>query len=90
MGKISKRRLKKSVKSVDGWKGWRLNTPDGNFLTKLFETGQLSPAAMPAWIKEHYPQFKKYKKDSFSSGVRRLKSNLGLNTRRGKGENTGK
>jgi len=87
MGKISKRRLKKSV---DGWKGWRLNTPDGNFLTKLFETGQLSPAAMPAWIKEHYPQFKKYKKESFSSGVRRLKSNLGLNTRRGKGENTGK
>jgi len=87
MGKISKRRLKKSV---DSWKGWRLNTPDGHFFTKLFETGQLSPAAMLAWIKEHYPQVKKYKKDSLSSGVRRLMSNLGLNTRHGKGKNTGK
>ena len=81
---------KASRKKKSGWKGWKLKTPDGRFLTKLFKTGKLSPAAMPAWIKEHYPQFKKYKKDSFSSGVHCLKSNLGLNTRRGKGENTGK
>jgi len=86
MGKGSKRRIRKK----SGWKGWKLKTPDGHFLTKLFKTGKLSPAAMPALIRERYPQFRKYKEDSFSAGVRRLKGKLAVNTRRGNEENTGK
>ena len=63
------------------YKGWKANSRDGQFLERLFRNGDLSPAAMLSLIKERYPQFKKYKVDSFASGLRRLKGKLALNTR---------
>lgn len=68
-------------KRTYAYKGWKTNTEDGQFLTRLFKSGQLSPAAMPSLIRECHPQFRKYKYDSFSAGVRRLKASLALNTR---------
>ena len=72
------------------YKGWRQNSKDGQELTRLLMSGELSPAYMPAQIKEKYPPFRKYKKNSFSGGLRRLKAKLGLLTRKDKGHNTGK
>jgi hypothetical protein len=50
-------------------------------LEKKFESGELSPAAMPSFIKERYPQFRGFKAGSFRDGVRRMKNKLALNTR---------
>ena len=87
MGKKSKRR---SSSSVSGKKGWRADSEDGKFLTQLFEEGKLRPGDPPGHIKEHHPRFKKYKNDSFASGLRRLKIKLGINERPPPGEGTGK
>jgi len=89
MGKSASVYSKKSKKTYC-YKGFKQNSKDGQYLKKLFATGELSPAAMPSLIKERYPQFRIYKTDSFSGGVRRLKAKLALNTRRRKGQNTGK
>ena len=66
--------------------GWKTNSKDGKLLTKLLKERKLSPGATPGYIKEQFPVFNKYKADSFASGLRRLKSKLGLNVR----GNTGK
>ena len=71
------------------YKGWKAASADGQFLARLFRTGELSPAAMPSLIKERYPRFKKYKTASFAAGLRRLKAKLSLYTRHGGGEDTG-
>jgi len=76
MGKQCK--SKRSTKKVRGWKA---NSKDGKFLMKLFKTGKLRPGDPPSHIKELYKQFRKYKPDSFASGLRRLKNKLAINAR---------
>jgi len=76
MGKQNKSRS--STKKVRGWKS---NSKDGRFLMKLFKTGKLHPGDPPSHIKELYKQFRKYKPDSFASGLRRLKNKLAINAR---------
>ena len=88
MGKSKSKR--KPRKRAYAYKGWKCNSADGQFLARLFRKGELSPAAMPSLIKERYPQFQKYKTESFAAGLRRLKAKLGLNTRHAGGEDTGK
>jgi len=77
-------------RKVYATRGFKQNSKDGRFLAKLLKTGKVSPGAMPSWIKEMYPRFRVYKRDSFASGLRRMKAKLGLLTRHGGGENTGK
>jgi len=71
----------KYTKKTYAYKGWKQDSVDGRYLVKLFKSGKLTPAAMPSLIRELHPRFRLYKYDSFSSGLRRLKAKLGLNTR---------
>ena len=66
--------------------GWKVGSKDGKFLTKLFKEKKISPGITPAALKKIHPRFIKYKKDSFSSGLRRLKTKLGVNVRGNTGE----
>ena len=81
MGKKSKAR-----KKVYQTKGWKTDSKDGKFLTKLIKSGEITVGMPPAQIKEKWPQFKVYKADPFSSGLRRIRGKLGLLTRDGAGK----
>ena len=87
MGKKSIRHIK--ARGGYAYKGWKKNSKDGKFLEKLLTSGELPAAAAPSLVKERYPQFKKYKRDSLASGLRRLKHQLGLFLRDGGGADTG-
>ncbi len=76
MGKKSSKNTPKS-----GNKGWKVDSKDGKFLIKLIKDGKVSPGISPGAIKEIHPRFYKYKNDSFASGLRRLKTKYGANTR---------
>jgi hypothetical protein len=70
----------KSCKSITSAKtGWKVNSKDGKFLCKLLENKKLSPGITPAALKEIYPQFKKYKNESFASALHHLKTKYGSN-----------
>ena len=80
MGKASRKAKHKSKKTYE-YKGFTQTTKEWPILEKMFESGELSPAAMPSFIKERYPQFRGFKAGSFRDGVRRMKNKLALNTR---------
>ena len=66
--------------------GFRANSKEGKFLAKLLQTGKVSAGITPGALKELYPQFKKFKNDSFAAGLRRMKTKYGCNVRGGTGK----
>jgi len=61
--------------------GFRASRKEGKFLAKLLKTGKVSAGITPGALKELYPQFNKFKNDSFSAGLRRMKTKYGCNVR---------
>ena len=72
------------------YKKWDSNNADGKLLTRILSSGEVSPGSPPAFILESYPVFKKYKYESFTGAVRRIKKNLGLMVRKTNGKESGK
>ena len=65
--------------SADGTLGFKTNSADGKKLEKLLLSGTISAGCPPRMVADLHPEFKKYKPDSFRSGLRRMKTNLGIN-----------
>ena len=61
--------------------GFKTSSTDGQFLKKLLVSGKISKGCPPKEILQSFPQFKKYKPESFRSGLRRLKTATGFNVR---------
>jgi hypothetical protein len=64
-----------------GQLGWKATSSDGKYLRTLLQTRKISKGASPKLIVETYPQFAKYKAESFRAGLRRLKSEVGFHVR---------
>ena len=67
----------KSSMSGSNKKGWKKDSSDGKYLRKLLVKKKVSAGITPSALKEHYPQFGKYKSDSFAAGLRCLKLDVG-------------
>ena len=72
---------KKKTSRPEGKLGFRANSKEGKYLSKLLKNKSVSPGITPGAIKELYPVFYKFKNDSFASGLRRMKTKFGYNIR---------
>lgn len=72
---------KRTSSEALGTTGFKTSSTDGQFLKKLLLSGKISKGCPPREILQSFPQFKKYKPESFRSGLRRLKTATGFNVR---------
>lgn len=73
-------------KAASGSHTLKKNSRDGKKLKKLLESGKISKGCPPKLVLELYPEFKKYKPDSFRGCLRRIKTDIGFNIRNTAGE----
>ena len=79
MGKTSFKKRRSTIRQ--GMKGWKQSSRDGLKLIYLLRKGLVSPGVTPTALKEEYPQYRKYKPDALSAGLRRIKAKYSINVR---------
>ena len=78
---MGNKKRKSNGSEKPGTIGFSQSSADGKKLEKMLKKQVISPGCPPKMIQELYPEFQKYKADSFAGCVRRMRTRLGMNVR---------